>query len=66
MLPFPERELAQRFGKVADTLTSITGFNELLLSETYGPLNAEQKRVLQSVVQQAKELCELIRGQRPQ
>ena len=65
MSQFLDREVEQRFRKVADKLTSLTGFSELLLSGSYGPLNSEQKRVLESVVQQAKEVCELVRVSPP-
>lgn len=65
MSPFLDQEVEQRFRKAADKLTSLTGFSELLLAGSYGALNPEQKRVQETVVLLARELCELVRVPQP-
>ncbi len=62
MLPYSASDLELRYYKVADKLTAITGFSELLLAGAYGPLTPEQKRVFETVVQQVKDACEIIRS----
>lgn len=61
-----DREVERRFSQVADRLTSLTGYSELLLTGAYGPLNRKQQETLENIVRQAKEVCELIRGKAPQ
>jgi hypothetical protein len=46
---------------LTDRLTAVLGFSELLLEGAYGPLDPEQKRVLNDVVEAAKDLKELVR-----
>ena len=60
-----DRDVERRYCDLADKLTSVTGFSELLLTGAYGPLTPEQARVLKSVVDQAKLACEIVRLGRP-
>jgi len=46
---------------LTDRLTAVLGFSELLLEGAYGPLEPEQKRVLNDVVEAAKDLKDLVR-----
>ncbi len=48
--------------KVTDRVTAVLGFSELLLEGAYGPLEPEQRRVLEDVVEAARDLKELIRA----
>ena len=52
----PERAL------LTDKLTVVLGFCELLLEDTYGPLDARQRLVLGDVVQAAREVRDLVRS----
>lgn len=61
MSQFLDQEVEQRFRKAADKLTSLTGLSELLLMGSYGPLSADQLRIMEDVVQQARDLCKLMR-----
>jgi hypothetical protein len=47
--------------KIFDRLTVLVMNHELLLSGTYGPLTAEQKAVLNDLVQGSKEVATLVR-----
>lgn len=51
----PERTL------LTDKLTVVLGFCELLLEDTYGPLEDRQRMVLADVVQAAREVRDLVR-----
>jgi hypothetical protein len=51
----PERTL------LTDKLTIVLGFCELLLEDTYGPLEDRQRMVLADVVQAAREVRDLVR-----
>lgn len=48
--------------KLADRMTAVLGFSELLLGGAYGPLEPEQQRVLEDVVEAARDLKEMIRA----
>lgn len=47
--------------QLTDKLTVVLGFCELLLENTYGPLEEQQRRVLDDVVQAAREVRDLVR-----
>jgi hypothetical protein len=47
--------------QLTDKLTVVLGFCELLLEDTYGPLEEQQRRVLGDVVQAAREVRDLVR-----
>lgn len=48
--------------QLTDKLTVVLGFCELLLENTYGPLEDQQRRVLGDVVQAAREVRDLVRA----
>ena len=48
--------------QLTDKLTVVLGFCELLLEDTYGPLEEKQRRVLGDVVQAARDLRDLVRA----
>ena len=52
----PERTL------LTDKLTVVLGFCELLLENTYGPLEEQQRLVMEDVVQAAREVRDLVRA----
>ena len=47
---------------LTDRMTAVLGFTELLLEGAYGPLEPEQRRVLEDVVEAARDLKEIIRA----
>lgn len=49
---------------LTDRVTAVLGFSELLLEGAYGPLEPEQRRVLEDVVEAARDLKEMIRADR--
>ena len=49
---------------LTDRVTAVLGFSELLLEGAYGPLESEQRRVLEDVVEAARDLKEIIRADR--
>jgi hypothetical protein len=49
----PERDAALH--RVADRLTVICGFGELLRDGAYGPVTAEQQRILDTLAKEARE-----------
>lgn len=53
----PERD--HSLFRLGDRLTVITGFAELMLQGAYGPLSAEQKRVLETLARDAQEAGDL-------
>jgi len=44
-----------------DRVTAVLGFSELLLEESYGNLNPQQKKVLFNVVVAAREVRDILR-----
>ena len=44
-----------------DRVTAVLGFSELLLEESYGTLNPQQKKVLFNVVVAAREVRDILR-----
>ena len=50
--------------KLTDRVTAVLGFSELLLEGAYGPLEPEQRQVLEDVVEAARDLKEMIRADR--
>lgn len=50
--------------RLTDRVTAVLGFSELLLEGAYGPLEPEQRRVLEDVVEAARDLKEMIRADR--
>ena len=44
-----------------DRVTAVLGFAELLLEESYGNLNPQQKKVLFNVVVAAREVRDILR-----
>ena len=44
-----------------DRVTAVLGFSELLLEESYGGLNPQQKKVLFNVVVAAREVRDILR-----
>jgi signal transduction histidine kinase len=50
-------------GVLNDRVTSVLGYVELLLEESYGPLDAQQRRILSGVVMAAREVRDIIRDQ---
>ena len=50
--------------RLADRVTAVLGFSELLLEGGYGPLEPEQRKVLEDVVEAARDLKEMIRADR--
>jgi hypothetical protein len=46
---------------LADRVTAVLGFAELLLDGAYGPLSPEQERVLMDVVDAAKDVRDIVR-----
>ena len=44
-----------------DRVTAVLGFSELLLEESYGALNPQQKKVLFNVVVAAREVRDILR-----
>ncbi|HVE40638.1 MAG TPA: hypothetical protein VNM14_12155 [Planctomycetota bacterium] len=49
-----------------DRVTAALGFAELLLEESYGTLNPQQKTVLSSVVAAARDVRDILRDSDPQ
>lgn len=49
------------YALIADKLTSVAGFTELLLKGAYGEMTPSQKKVLESVAQAARDACEVVR-----
>jgi len=49
-----------------DRVTAVLGFAELLLEESYGSLNPQQKKVLFNVVVAAREVRDILRQTNPQ
>lgn len=49
---------------LTDRVTAVLGFSELLLEGAYGPLEPEQRRALEDVVEAARDLKEMIRADR--
>ena len=49
-----------------DRVTAVLGFAELLLEESYGDLNPQQKKVLFNVVMAAREVRDILRQTNPQ
>jgi len=49
----PEREAT--FHRIADRLTVLCGFSELLRDGAYGPLTPEQQRILDTLVRESRE-----------
>src|SRR5262249_27392848 len=56
--PAPERE--SWLHRAADRLTVVCGFAELLRDGAYGPINDEQRRVLDTLIQEAKDAGALL------
>jgi hypothetical protein len=48
-----------------DRVTAVLGFSELLLEESYGSLNPQQKKVLFNVVVAAREVRDILRERAP-
>jgi hypothetical protein len=48
-----------------DRVTAVLGFAELLLEESYGSLNPQQKKVLFNVVVAAREVRDILRENNP-
>jgi len=48
-----------------DRVTAVLGFAELLLEESYGSLNPQQKKVLFNVVVAAREVRDILRERAP-
>jgi hypothetical protein len=48
-----------------DRVTAVLGFAELLLEESYGSLNPQQKKVLFNVVVAAREVRDILRENSP-
>ncbi len=48
-----------------DRVTAVLGFAELLLEESYGSLNPQQKKVLFNVVVAAREVRDILRESSP-
>jgi hypothetical protein len=44
-----------------DRVTAVLGFSELLLEESYGCLNPQQKKILFNVVVAAREVRDILR-----
>jgi len=55
--PDPERDAA--LFRLGDRLTVITGFAELMVDGAYGPLSADQQRILVTMVRDAREAGDL-------
>jgi signal transduction histidine kinase len=49
---------------LSDRMTAVLGFSELLLEGAYGPLEPQQRRVLEDVVEAARDLKEMIRAEK--
>ena len=47
---------------LTDRVTAVLGFSELLLEGAYGPLEPRQRRVLEDVVEAARDLKEIVRA----
>jgi signal transduction histidine kinase len=47
---------------LTDKLTAVLGFSELLLEGAYGALERDQKRVLEEIVEAAREMRDVLRG----
>lgn len=52
---------AEAFGELADRLTVLAGFCELMLDETYGKMPASQREVLENVFQAARGAQQILR-----
>lgn len=50
--------------QLSDRVTTLLGFSELLLEEAYGPLEPEQRKVLEDMVEAARDLKEIVRSDR--
>ncbi len=48
--------------RLTDRVTAVLGFSELLLEGAYGPLDPRQQRVLEDVVEAARDLKEMVRA----
>lgn len=48
--------------RLSDRVTAVLGFSELLLEGAYGSLDPEQRRVLEDVVEAARDLKEMVRA----
>lgn len=44
-----------------DRVTAVLGFAELLLEESYGPLDSQQKKILHDVVMAARDVRDILR-----
>lgn len=47
---------------LTDRVTAVLGFSELLLEGAYGPLEPRQQKVLEDVVEAARDLKEIVRA----
>ena len=50
--------------QLSDRVTTLLGFSELLLEGAYGALQGEQRKVLEDMVEAARDLKELVRSDR--
>ena len=57
----PSSWLSKVWTNCASTLMVISGFSELLLEESYGSLNPQQKKILFNVVVAAREVRDILR-----
>jgi hypothetical protein len=48
------------FDRVVDRLTVIRGYSELLLEGTFGPITADQRRILTELLMEADDLHSII------
>jgi hypothetical protein len=52
-------------GVLNDRVTTVLGYAELLLEESYGDLTSQQKRVLSDVVAAARDVRDILRQTNP-
>jgi hypothetical protein len=50
--------------QLSDRVTTLLGFSELLLEGAYGSLEQDQRRVLEDMVEAARDLKEMVRSDR--
>ena len=53
------------YEELADRVTTVLGFCELMLEDAYGSLSPQQRRVLGDVMKAARELRDLVRESPP-
>ena len=59
-----DRTMQTERDQLSDRVTTLLGFSELLLEGAYGSLEEDQRRVLEDMVEAARDLKEMVRSDR--